>query len=279
MADFFTKIWNSVTTWFIDERGWAAILGAVLVIVLGLLLIKIILSVVRRIVKKSRMGGLAGNFLVLIIKIVLLIIYIIAIFRVLGIDTTSMIAILTTSTLAISLALQETLSNFASGMILVSNRYFDEGDYVNVSGVEGSVVNIRLFSTTLKTPDNKIITIPNSSVASGNIINYSHEATRRLDLEFGVAYGTDLEFAKKVMTDELEKHPKVLHDAGYTVRLNQQQDSAISFVCRCYVNTADYWPVYFDLMENIHNRFNKENIEIPYNKLDVYVNNVDKEVK
>lgn len=271
MKEFFVNIYNSLTTWFFEERGWAHILAAVAVILLGLVVVKIVLAIVRGIIKRTKLRGLAGNFILTILKIVLYIIYIIAIMKVLGIDTTSMVAILAASSLAISLAMQEIISNFASGMILVTNHNFKEGDYIETAGVAGTVVDIKLFSTTLLTVDNKVVTIPNSHVTSSNIINYSAMPKRRLDLTFGVAYGTDIEKAKAIMTDVLDKHASVLHDDGYTVRLSEQAESALVFVCRCWINSSDYWNVYFDLMENMTKRFTEEGIEIPYNKLDVFI--------
>lgn len=268
---FLQKIWNSVVTWFIDERGWVMIVRAVIVILIGLLLIKVIMTVSRKIMNRPRLRGLAGNFLLAILKSLLVFVYLIVIMRVLGIDTSSMIALLAAGGLALSLALQSTLSNFASGMILVSNHPFKEGDFIDAAGVSGTVEKITLFSTKLKTPDNKVVTLPNSSVAGGNIVNYSTEENRRVDLTFGVAYGTDIDKTKKAIEAVLDAHELVLHDEGYTVRLSEQAASALVFVCRCWVKSADYWTVYFDLNERVTEKFGKEGIEIPYNKLDVNV--------
>ncbi len=266
---FFVKIWNSLVNWFITERGWMHVVIAVAVILVGLVILKIVLSVSRKLINKTRLKGIAGDFILTILKVVLVFIYLIIVLRILGIDTTSFVALLTVGTLAISLALQSIIANFASGMILVSNHPFEEGDYVEVAGVSGTVVKISLFSTKLKTPDNKVVTIPNSSVSGGNIINFSSEEKRRVDLTFGVAYGSDVDKVKKVIESVLDAHELVLHDDGYTVRLNEQADSALVFVCRCWANSADYWTVYFDLQEAMTKRFEKEKIEIPYNKLDV----------
>ncbi len=268
---FLQKIWNSVVTWFFDERGWVMIVRAVIVILIGLLLIKVIMTVSRKIMNRSRLRGLAGNFLLAILKSLLVFVYLIVIMRVLGIDTSSMIALLAAGGLALSLALQSTLSNFASGMILVSNHPFKEGDFIDAAGVSGTVEKITLFRTKLKTPDNKVVTLPNSSVAGGNIVNYSTEENRRVDLTFGVAYGTDIDKTKKAIEAVAVAHDLGLHDEGYTVRLSEQAASALVFVCRCWVKSADYWTVYFDLNERVTEKFGKEGIEIPYNKLDVNV--------
>lgn len=268
---FFQKIWASLVNWFIDERGWVRLLVVVAVVLIGLLLIKVLLAVTRKIVNKSKLKGIAGNFIVTILKIVLVFIYLITILRVLGIDTSSFVALFTVGTLAISLAIQSVISNFASGMILVTNHPFREGDFVDVAGVSGTVEKITLFSTKIKTPDNKVITVPNSSVAGGNIVNYSTEEKRRVDLTFGVAYGSDVQKVKSVIESVLDEHELVLHDDGYTVRLSEQGASSLNFVCRCWTLSANYWTVYFDLNERMTERFGEEGIEIPYNKLDVNI--------
>lgn len=266
---FFVKIWNSLVNWFITDRGWLQIVIAVAVIIIGLIVLKIVMSVSRKLVNKTKLKGIAGDFILTILKVVLVFIYLIIVLRILGIDTTSFVALLTVGTLAISLALQSIIANFASGMIIVSNHPFEEGDFVEIAGVSGTVEKITLFSTKLKTPDNKVVTIPNSSVSGGNIVNYSAEEKRRVDLSFGVAYGSDIDKVKRVIESVLDEHALVLHDDGYTVRLNEQGDSALVFVCRCWVKGGDYWTVFFDLQEQMTKRFGKEGIEIPYNKLDV----------
>lgn len=270
-AGFFQKIWNSLKGWFIEDRGWAKLLAVAAVVLIGLLILKILLTVVRKIVGKSKLKGLAGDFIVTILKIILVFIYLMTILHVLGVDTTSFVALFTVGTLAVSLAIQSVISNFASGLILVTNHPFKEGDFVEIAGVSGTVTKISLFSTRIVTPDNKVISVPNSSVAGGNIVNYSTEEKRRVDLTFGVAYGSDIDKVKLVIQSVLDEHSLILHDEGYTIRLSEQADSALIFVCRCWVNSADYWPVYFDLNEMMTKRFGEEGIEIPYNKLDVNV--------
>ena len=270
-AGFFQKIWASLVNWFIDERGWVRLLVVLAVILVGLILIKIVLAVTRKLIGRSKLKGIAGNFIITILKIVLVCIYLITILRVLGIDTSSFVALFTVGTLAISLAIQSVISNFASGLILVTNHPFREGDFVEVAGISGTVEKITLFATKVKTPDNKVVTVPNSSVAGGNIVNYSTEEKRRVDLTFGVAYGSSVEKVKAVIESVLDEHDLVLHDDGYTVRLSEQAASSLNFVCRCWTLSANYWSVYFDLTERMTERFAQEGIEIPYNKLDVNI--------
>ena len=268
---FFERIAASLKGWFIDERGWVRILVFLAVVFIGLLVIKILLTVVRKIIGRSKLKGLAGDFITTILKIALVFIYLMVILGVLGIDTTSFVALFTVGTLAVSLAIQSVISNFASGLILVTNHPFREGDFVDVAGVSGTVIKISLFATKIKTTDNKVIFVPNSAVAGGSIVNYSAEKKRRVDLVFGVAYGTDIDKVKLTVQSVLDEHELVLHDDGYTVRLNEQGDSSLNFVCRCWVNSEDYWTVYFDINEAIVKRFELEGIEIPYNKLDVNI--------
>ena len=268
---FFQKLWNTIVTWFIDDKGWVKLLACVAVIVVGLILIKIVLAVCRKIFSRGKLKGIAGNFIVTIIKIILIFIYLIAILRVLGIDTSSFVALFTVGTLAISLAVQSVISNFASGILLVTNHPFQEGDFVEIAGISGTVEKITLFSTMVKTPDNKVVSVPNSSVSAGNITNFSAEEKRRVDLTFGVGYGSDVDKVKLTIESVLDAHELVLHDDGYTVRLLEHGASSLNFVCRCWVKNADYWTVYFDLNELMVKRFAEEGIEIPYNKLDVNI--------
>lgn len=268
---FFQKLWNTIVTWFIDDKGWVKLLACVAVIVVGLILIKIILAIFRKIFSRGKLKGIAGNFIVTIIKIILIFIYLITILRVLGIDTSSFVALFTVGTLAISLAVQSVISNFASGILLVTNHPFQEGDFVEIAGISGTVEKITLFSTMVKTPDNKVVSVPNSSVSAGNITNFSAEEKRRVDLTFGVGYGSDVDKVKLTIESVLDAHELVLHDDGYTVRLLEHGASSLNFVCRCWVKNADYWTVYFDLNELMVKRFAEEGIEIPYNKLDVNI--------
>lgn len=267
----FERIRASLARWFIDERGWFKVLLVAAIALIGFLIGKIILAVTRKIINRSKLKGIAGNFLVTILQIVLVFVYLITILRVIGIDTSSFVALFTVGTLAVSLAIQSVISNFASGIILVTNHPFKEGDFVEIAGISGTVEKISLFATKIQTPDNKTVSVPNSSVSGGNIVNYSTEEKRRVDLVFGVGYGSDIDRVKRVIQSVLDEHELVLHDDGYTVRLNEQGASSLNFVCRCWVKSADYWTVYFDLNEAMTKRFAEENIQIPYNKLDVNV--------
>jgi len=270
---FFQNVWEKLKNWFLSNGGWQFLVRIALTVIIGFLIIKLILSIINKIVARSKLKDqkLAGRFIYNIAKVALLVIYFIAVLTVLGIDTSSLVAVLAASSLAVSLALQSIMTNFASGMIIVGNKPFKEGDYISVGDYSGTVTNITLHSTTLVTPDNKVVIIPNSDISGGTVVNYSAMPERRLDLEFTVAYGTNVEKVKKVLTKVLEEHPLVLHDKDYNVRLSAEDASALRFICRCWVKNEDYWTVNFDLHENIVAAFKKANIEIPFNQLDVNI--------
>ncbi|KFZ39271.1 mechanosensitive ion channel protein [Shewanella mangrovi] len=189
----------------------------------------------------------------------------------LGIQTASLVAVLGAAGLAVGLALQGSLSNFASGVLLVMFRPCRVGDYVEAGGVAGVVDEITIFATRLKTPDNKVITLPNSSLMNGSITNYSAMSTRRLDLVIGVSYDADIKKTKQLLIDILENHEKVLKDPSYTVGLHALADSSINFVVRPWVNSSDYWPTHFDLMEKIKLALDENGIGIPYPQMDIHV--------
>lgn len=270
---FFQNLWEKLKNWFLSNGGWQFLVRIALTVIIGFLIIKLILSIINKIVARSKLKDqkLAGRFIYNIAKVALLVIYFIAVLTVLGIDTSSLVAVLAASSLAVSLALQSIMTNFASGMIIVGNKPFKEGDYISVGDYSGTVTNITLHSTTLVTPDNKVVIIPNSDISGGTVVNYSAMPERRLDLEFTVAYGTNVEKVKKVLTKVLEEHPLVLHDKDYNVRLSAEDASALRFICRCWVKNEDYWTVNFDLHENVVAAFKKANIEIPFNQLDVNI--------
>ena len=189
----------------------------------------------------------------------------------LGVQTTSFIAVLGAAGLAIGLALQGSLANFAAGVLMIIFRHFKTGDYVEVAGVAGSVVELHLFTTTLRTPDNKIIVIPNAQVTGGTITNYSALDTRRLDLEFGVSYSDDLDHVKRVIKEVLDAEERLLEDPAPTIGLLTLGDSSVNFAVRPWVRSSDYWGVYFDLQEAMKKRFDKEGISIPFPQRDMHV--------
>lgn len=192
----------------------------------------------------------------------------------LGIQTTSFIAIIGAAGLAIGLALQGSLANFASGILILIFKPFKIGDLIEVAGTLGVVKTIQIFTTELSTGDNKHIIIPNAGVTSGTITNYSTNDTRRVDLVMGIGYGDDIDKARELMLDEIAKDERILKDPGANVAVVELADSSVNFVVRPWVNAADYWGVYFGLTEAIKKRFDAEGISIPYPQQDVHMHQV-----
>ena len=189
----------------------------------------------------------------------------------LGIDTTSLAAIVAAAGLAIGLALQSSLSNLASGVMIILFRPFKSGDYIEAGGAAGSVEEISIFTTKMKSPDNKEIIVPNGAIIAGTITNYSAKKTRRVDLVIGVSYDDDLAKVKKVLTKIVKADKRVLKDPEAQIAVAELADSSVNFVVRPWVKSADYWDVLFDLTEKIKTTFDKEGISIPYPQQDLRI--------
>jgi small conductance mechanosensitive channel len=188
----------------------------------------------------------------------------------LGVETTSLIAIVGAAGLAVGLALKDSLGNFASGVMLIMFRPLKVGDYVEAGGVAGTVREIRIFATIMTTPDNKVITVPNGAIMGGNIINFSEMPTRRVDMKIGVSYSSDLARVKQVISEILANDNRVLKDPAPVVAVAELADSSINLLVRPWVNAADYWAVMWDTTETIKRRFDEEGIVIPFPQMDVH---------
>lgn len=189
----------------------------------------------------------------------------------LGVQTASFVAIIGAAGLAVGFALQGSLANFASGVLLILFRPFKIGDFVEAGGAMGSVKEISIFSTILLTPDNKTVIISNSAVMGGNITNFSAESERRVDFTVGVGYGACLDTVRKELQAISDADDRILHDKGITIGLAELADSSVNFAFRVWTKTEDYWAVYFDINEKIKRRFDEVGIEIPYPQMDVHV--------
>jgi small conductance mechanosensitive channel len=191
----------------------------------------------------------------------------------LGVETTSLAAIIAAAGLAIGLALQGSLANFAAGMMLIIFRPFKIGDYVEAGGTAGTVEEISIFTTIFKTPDNKEVIVPNNMITSDIIVNVSAKAERRIDLVVGVGYGDDLSKVKKVLAAIIAAEPRILKEHDVTIAVSELADSCVNLVVRPWVKTGDYWGVYFDLTEAVKTTFDKEGISIPFPQRDLHVVN------
>ena len=269
MKEFFENLLGTIAG--TATSNWNKILTFVLVLVFGYVLIRILGRIVVHALDRSRLKGATGNFLASFIRVAMLAIYVVILLSMLGVDTTSLVAIFSVLTLAISLAVQGVVSNLASGITMVVTKPFEEGDYVEVDGTAGTVESISIFSTKLKTGDNKVIIIPNGNITSSNIVNYSTKGTRRLELMVSAAYGTDISLVKKTVLEVVARHKEILDTPAPMVRLKEQGDSSLNFVVRVWVNSGDYWNVNFDLNEELYEAFEKTGIDIPFPQMDVHI--------
>ncbi len=257
---------------YITEYGLRIII-AIVIFVIGRFTAKKITNIFRKLMERARWDVTLIKFSGDVIYFLLLFVVVIIAIQTVGIDTTSFVAVLGAATLAIGFALRDNLSNFASGALLLILRPFEVGHFIEAGGTAGIVEEIGIFSTKLRTGDNKLIYVPNSSIFSGNIINYSARDTRRIDLTIGVSYEDDLKKVKEELWKILEEDERVLKDPAPTVAVAELADSSVNLVVRPWVKSSDYWSVYFDLLEKIKVRFDEAGISIPYPQLDVHLKN------
>ena len=249
------------------------IIAALAVFLIGKWVAKKLKKAAEKIMTKGNVDITLIKFASNLTYTVLLIVVILAALGQLGVQTTSFLAILGAAGLAVGLALQGSLSNFASGVLIIFFRPFKVGDFVELAGKTGTVSQIQIFTTELKTPDNKVIIIPNSQITSSVITNFSAEDTRRVDLKFGIGYGDDLLKAKKILNDLVNSDSRILKEPAPFVAVSELADSSVNFVVRVWVNAPDYWAVFFDMNEKVKLTFDKEGISIPFPQRDVHLYN------
>ncbi|MEZ9265161.1 small-conductance mechanosensitive channel MscS [Vibrio splendidus] len=251
------------------------IISALIILFIGNLIVKAVANSVSKVLQKKKMDRAVVEFVHGLVRYLLFVIVLIAALGRLGVQTASVVAVIGAAGLAIGLALQGSLSNFAAGVLIVAFRPFKSGDYVEIGGVAGSVDSIQIFQTVLTTPDNKMVVVPNGSVIGSPITNYSRHDTRRIDLMIGVSYNADLQKTKALLTKICESDERVLKEPGVQVGVHTLADSSVNFVVRPWVSTAEYWNVYFDLMQAIKEGLDNEGIEIPFPQVDVHMNKVE----
>jgi small conductance mechanosensitive channel len=249
------------------------VLIAIVILVVGLWIAKAITKSVVKVLNKQKVDATLVKFLSGLVKAVLYVFVIIAAIDKAGIESTSFVAILGAAGLAVGFALQGSLSNFASGVMLIIFKPIKVGDFIEAAGVMGIVEEIGIFVTTLTTPDNKVIYVPNSQMGGGIITNFSVKDTRRVDMEFGIGYSDDIDKARKVILEVLSTDARILKDPAPDVVVGTLADSSVNFKVRPWVNAADYWGVYFDVTENIKKKFDENNISIPFPQTDVHLFN------
>ena len=254
---------------YVIPWGINIVLAAIIYIV-GRMVAKIIVGIVRRLLNKANMDNILIDFVCSIISAALLLFIIIAALNQLGVDTTSLIALMGAAGLAVGLALQGSLQNFASGVMLIVFRPFKTGDFVEAGGVAGTVEKISIFSTMMRTGDNREIIVPNGSIYGGTITNFSARETRRIDMVFGIGYDDDLKKAQTLLREIVTGDERVLKDPEPLIAVSELADSSVNFVVRPWVKSGDYWAVMFDLTEKVKLTFDEQGISIPYPQMDVH---------
>jgi len=247
------------------------LLGAILVLVLGLWIIKLITRWVGKSLLKSKIDPSLVPFLKSLTNILLKVMLIISVMGMIGIQMTSFIAVLGAAGLAIGMALSGTLQNFAGGVMILIFKPFKVGDFIEAEGYMGTVISISIFTTILNTPDKKRIIIPNASLANNSLTNYSAEPQRRVDWTFGIAYGDDVENFRKAINKFLDEDERTLKEPERFIGLSELADSSVNFAVRAWVNSADYWDVFFDMNEKVYRHFSDYQLNIPFPQMDVHI--------
>ena len=247
------------------------ILLAIVVFLVGRWIVRRLNKFLAKILEKRHVEASLSTFVKSLVNITLTLLLIIVVIGVLGIETSSFIALFASAGVAIGMALSGTLQNFAGGVMILLFKPFKVGDTIEPQRQSGTVREIQIFNTILATPDNKIIIIPNGGLSTGLMKNYSREATRRVDWEFGIAYGDDYTKARAVIARLLDADGRVLKDPAYFIALTSLGESSVNIVVRAWVNAGDYWGVYFDMNEKVYKTFAEENLNIPFPQLDVHL--------
>ena len=245
---------------------------AIAIFIVGKWLAKKVTSIAVSLLKKNpKFDETLVNFFEDIIYYVLIVVVVLTALEQVGVESTSFLAILGAAGLAIGLALKDSLSNFASGVMIIFFKPFKIGDVVTAAGVTGKITEVHLFNTEFTTPDNQKILVPNGAITSGSIVNINAHKKRRVDLVVGIGYDDDIKKAKDILNKIVKSNDKVLLEDGVTVAVSELADSSVNFVVRAWVNTPDYWDVKFNLTETVKLTFDKEGISIPYPQTDVHV--------
>ena len=265
IGEFFQNLLTSIV------HAIPTIILAVVVLILGLIICKLVLKVLSKGLDRSRLDLTVNNFVKQCCKIVLYVLLITVVLSTLGIPATSIVTVIGTAGVAIGLALQNSLSNVAGGIMLMINKPFKIGDYISVAGVSGTVRQITILYTRLDSDSNQAIFIPNGQVSGATVTNNNSNGIRRVDMVFSISYDDDFEKAQQVIFEVLNRNEKILKDPAPIVRMLEHAASSINIAVRPWCNCADYWSVYFQTMEDIRAAFTAAGISIPFDQLDVHV--------
>ena len=265
------NLWNQLSE-LLSSFGISLFI-ALSILIIGRQVVKILIKVISTALERSNTEDTVRIFVTNLLNTLLMIVVFIAAINQLGIQTTSIIAVLGAAGLAIGLALQGSLSNFAAGILIVIYRPYKVGDYIQADNHLGTVNDIQIFSTVLKTPDNKLVVVPNGSIMNGSIVNFSNQDKRRVDIIASCSYEDDIDKVKSVLADILSKDERILNEPKPRIAVSELADSSVNFIVRPWVKNSDYLDVYYSLLEEIKKRFDQEGIAIPYPQTDVHIHN------
>lgn len=248
---------------------------AVVIFIVGRIVVQLMIKVTKKILARSKMDTMLINFIASIMNAVLMLIVIIAALNQLGVDTTSLVALIAAAGLAIGLALQGSLQNFAAGVMILIFKPFKAGHFITAGSISGVVEKVNIFSTTMRTGDNKEVIVPNGSIYSAPITNVSARDTRRVDMVFNVGYDADIRQVKTILERLIAEDTRVLPDPGPTIALSELAENSVNFIVRPWVNSGDYWKVLWDMNEKVKIEFDEAGISIPYPQMDVHLHKKD----
>ena len=275
---------NDAGSWLVTNQALLLsyavnIVAAIAIIIVGMIVARMISNTVNKLMRARHIDATVADFLSALVRYGVIAFTLIAALGRVGVQTASVIAVLGAAGLAIGLALQGSLSNLAAGVLLVTFRPFRSGEYVDLGGVAGTVLQVQIFSTTLRSADGRIIVVPNGKIIAGNIINFSREPVRRNEFIIGVAYDSDIDLVTKLLTDIIQADDRILKDREMTVRLNELGASSINFVIRVWSNSSDLQNVYWDVLEKVKRSFDEHGISFPYPQMDVNFKRVKEPVE
>ncbi|MEO5584359.1 MAG: mechanosensitive ion channel domain-containing protein [Flavobacteriales bacterium] len=246
------------------------VIGAVVVLIVGLWTIRLLVGAMARIMQKRDVDPSLIPFVRGMVGAVLKVGLVISVIQMIGVETTSFIAVLGAAGLAIGMALSGTLQNFAGGVMILLFKPYKVGDFIEAQGHTGTVHSIQIFNTVLKTPDNKTVILPNSPVSTGPIVNFSTEPQRRVDMSFGISYDDDIDTAKKTLSEIMEEDDRVLKEPAPLVVVGELADSSVNITVRVWAKSEDYWGVFFDMHERVKKLFDAKGISIPFPQMRVH---------
>ena len=262
-----TEIWETIKNYFADNVWNIVAFFAALVI--GIVVIKILMTILRKVFARTKIEEVTRNFLLTILRFLLWLVLVLILLSIIGVQITGIITALSAAILAVGMALQSNISNLANGIVIVATKMFKKGDYIMVGDKEGSVVEIHFLFTTVYTKDNKKVTIPNSMIVNSAVVNAGANPRRRVDFTFPVAYESDVETVKKIVTDVMTSDGRVYLDPAPFCKLKEFGASSLDFFANCWCDASDYWDVYYYVVEHVFNEFKRNGISIPFQQIEM----------